>query len=200
MHASFIVSAVASVFAVTASAAPLEAPYVLSVAHADFLTQLEEVAGTPGQIGGAARTAADRLGPHIEAEERVVLPFLGLIKEVAEGKAVAGSLPTLAGLQAELPLLINGQVEVVGALVDLFAAAEAEGRQEVSRLADQMIWHEMTDIEVLYPAAVLVNSSVQASMIEAEPAKIPIGPGPLYGQDPVPMMGMGNPHAPGAPR
>ncbi|MEC5291183.1 hypothetical protein VQ045_09280 [Aurantimonas sp. E1-2-R+4] len=162
MHASFIVSAVASVFAATASAAPLEAPYVLSVAHADFLTQIEKVAGTPGQIGGAARTAADRLGPHIEAEERAVAPFLGLIKEVAEGKAVAGSQPTLASLQAELPLLIDGQVEAIGALAELYAAGEEGGRPDVSRLAERIIWHEMSDAEFLYPTAVLIGSTVEA--------------------------------------
>ncbi len=199
MRTSFVVSAVAaSVFAATASADPLEIPYLLSAAHADFLTQLEEVAGTPGQIGGAARAAADLLGPHIEAEERAVLPSLGLIEEVTEGKAVAGSLPTLASLQAELPLLIDGQIEAIGALAELYAAGDAGDRPEVSRLAERIIWHEMSDAEFLYPAAVLVGSTARAAEVDASESQS--DPAPLYGRDPIPMMGLGNPHALHAPQ
>ncbi|HEY9056840.1 MAG TPA: hypothetical protein VIN77_06785 [Aurantimonas sp.] len=198
MRAPLIVSAAASMLAVAASAAPSEAPYVLSAPHADFLMQLEDAAAAPSQIGAAARAAADLFGQHAEAEEAVILPLLALTEAVAGGKAVADLprvLTSREGLDAELPLLLDAQIEVVGALVELFAVAKAEVRPEVSRLAEQIIWHEMTDIEVLYPAAVLVNSSVEARLVEAESAKIPIGPAPLYGRDPIPMMGLGNPHA-----
>lgn len=198
MHASFTVSAVASVFAATASAAPLETPYLLSAAHADFLTQLEEVAGTPGQVGGAARNAVNLLGTHIEAEERAVLPSLGLIGAVTEGKAVAGSLPALASLQAELPLLIDGQVEAIGALAELYAAGDAGGWPEVSRLAERIIWHEMSDAEFLYPAAILIGSTARAAEVDASESQS--DPGPLYGRDPIPMMGLGNPHPLDAPQ
>ncbi|MEZ5863839.1 MAG: hypothetical protein R3D25_07095 [Geminicoccaceae bacterium] len=58
------------------------------------------------------------------------------------------TLASLESLQAELPLLVEGQAEAIGALVKLFAAAEAEGEADVSRLAERIIWHELTDAEI----------------------------------------------------
>ncbi|HRY26338.1 MAG: hypothetical protein H6852_09215 [Geminicoccaceae bacterium] len=174
MRTPFIIAAVVSAFAATASAAPFTTPYVLSAVHADFLTQLEKVAETPGEIGTAARAAADLLAAHNEAEERVALPLLGLTEEVAEGKAVddpEATLASLESLQAELPLLVEGQAEAIGALVKLFAAAEAEGEADVSRLAERIIWHELTDAEILYSAATLVGATVQAGMADADVEK-----------------------------
>ncbi|HMQ64750.1 MAG TPA: hypothetical protein PKA33_18990 [Amaricoccus sp.] len=198
MPAKFTISAVASAFAATASAAPFEPPYALSAVHADFQSQLEQAADMPGEIGTAARAAADLLGPHNAAEEEFVLPFLGF----ADAATVGGTtdpqlLEQLASLEAELPQLRDSDLKLVTALVELYAAAEEAGQAEVARLAERMVWHEVSDIEVLYPAAVLVGSAVQGQTIGTEPATILIGPG-LYGQDPVPMMGVGNPHAPGA--
>ena len=61
-------------------------------------------------------------------------------------------------------------------------------------MAERMIWHETSDVEVLYPAALLVGS-IQAQAF-AEPVEFPATPGPLYGSGPFPMMGVGNPHPP----
>ena len=58
--------------------------------------------------------------------------------------------------------------EAIGALVKLFAAAEAEGEADVSRLAERIIWHELTDAEILYSAAALVGATVQAGMAEPD--------------------------------
>ena len=45
-----------------------------------------------------------------------------------------------------------------------------------------------------YPAAVLVGLVVPGPRIAA-PVDFQNGPGPLYGPKPVPMMGVGSPHA-----
>lgn len=196
MHTPFAIAAVISAFAVTASAAPFETSYVLSAPHADFLMQLEKAADAPGRTGAAARKAADLLGPHMEVEERVVLPFLAHTQAVVRGQAPTDPqiLTRLQSLSAELPRLQDAEIEVVTALVDLFAAAEEDGQPEISRLAERMIWHQTNDADVLYPAAVLVGYSVHAETAEADPAGRPTVPVPLYGRDPMPMMGVGNPH------
>lgn len=170
--ASLIASAALSVFAATAHAAPPEAPIVLSLEHADFLAQLEEAAGTPGEVGAAASVAAGLFAAHATAEESTVLPYLGFTEAVAEEGA-------LADLEAELPRLSDATTEVVSALVDLYAAADADGRPEIARLAERAIWHEMADIEVLYPAAVLAGSSALAGTAGAEAADDAGGPEPF---------------------
>ena len=102
----------------------------------------------------------------------------------------------VASLKAELPLLLDEQREVVAPLVELFAAADWEGERNLAQLAERMIWHEMGDFEVLYPAAVLVGSIAQARANPADPADLAIAPGSVYGAGPIPMMGVGSPHAP----
>lgn len=170
MYRSFIVAAVVSAFAVTASAAPFETSYALSAPHADFLMQLERAADAPGQTGSAARVAADLIKPHMEVEERVVLPFLGFAEAIASGQTPINPqiLARLQSLMAELPSLMDTEIEVVSALVDLFAAAEEEGQPEISRLAERMIWHQTNDAEVFYPVAVLVGYSIHARTAESQ--------------------------------
>ena len=53
------VLAAVSALAASASAAPHGTPYALGAVHADFQAQLEGIAGTPGEVGAAARVAAD---------------------------------------------------------------------------------------------------------------------------------------------
>jgi hypothetical protein len=86
-------------------------------------------------------------------------------------------------------------VELLGAPAHLYAVADETGQSETTRLAERMIWHETSDVEVLYPAAVLVGSVIHGPRIGAAPLGVQTGPGPLYGPNPVPMMGVGDPHA-----
>ena len=200
MLAKFIVSAAVSAFAATVSAAPFETPYALSAVHADFQLQLEQATDAPGEVGAAARAAADLLGPHNAMQERLVLPVLGFADAVTGGRMPTDpNLPRqLLRLEAELSMLLDSDVELITALVELYAAADEAGQTEVARVAERMIWHEVSDVEVLYPAAALIGTAIRAQIIGAEPAAILIVPEPLYGQDPVPMMGVGDPQASGA--
>lgn len=196
MHRTLIASAALSALATAVPAASFDTPAALGAMHEDFLMQLGEAAAGTGGTGAAARTALGLAGAHIEAEERAVLPFLGLAGAVAEGRA--GAMPDTAqrleSLTAELALMPEAQSGVVGALVELFAAADAEGRTDVAQLARRMIWHETADAEVLYPAAAVVGAAVQARIAPAGPGTGATGPGPLFGSAPMPMMGVGNPH------
>ncbi|WP_193177756.1 hypothetical protein [Oricola nitratireducens] len=170
MKASIVVAAVMCAFTATASAAPPATPYILSAAHEDFLMQLEDVAGVPGQIGTAARAAADLVRRHNETEEAVILPFLELAAPAMMGTMTGEPERGMTRLQAELPQIMDEQTEVVIALVELFATAEEQGRPDISRLAERIVWHETGDAEILYPAAVLVSSGVERHMEEANPS------------------------------
>lgn len=167
MKASIVVATVMCAFTATASAAPSATPYVLSAAHEDFLMQLEDVAGVPGQIGTTARAAADLVRRHNETEEAVILPFLGLAESAVASTMTGEPERGMTHLQAELPQILDEQTEVVIALVELFAAAEEQGRPDISRLAERIVWHETGDAEILYPAAVLASSGVERHLDKA---------------------------------
>lgn len=170
MKALFTAAAVVCAIATTASAAPSATPYVLSAAHEDFVMQLDDAANVPGQIGTAARTAADLLRRHNETEEAVVLPLLGLAETAMSSTMTTWPARGTTDLRARLPGILDGQEEVVIALVELFAAAEEQGRPDISRLAERVVWHETGDAEILYPAAILVSSGVERDMDEASPS------------------------------
>lgn len=164
MHAKIIIAAAVSMLAASAAAAPNEAPYALTAVHADFQAQLDQVATTSGEIGTAARLAAELMATQNAEQERLVLPLLGQAEVIATGQAMTDvDLPGQAqSLEAELSQLYEGDVELMAALVELYAAAEDAGQAEIARLAERIIWHETSDFEVLYPAALLVRSVVQA--------------------------------------
>lgn len=198
MHSTSILSAVLSVFAVSASAASFGAPYVLSAEHEDYLMQLEQVAAAPDQIGIAARTATDLLRTHNAAEETLILPSLAFIDAVAVAPQQQSGVTS--HFTAAMSQLLDEKTDVVTALVDVYAAALEGGQPEVSRLAEQMIWHETRDVQILYPAAALVGSPAQTYLIKANPSASPMDPGPIYGPMQMPMMGVGSPHAPAISR
>ena len=195
MQTKLIIIAVASALAAPVSAAPYDAPYALKAVHADFQAQLEKAAAAPGTVGIAGRVAADLMAAQNAAQERMVLPLLGWADATAAGEmATVADLPDRMRLEAELSQLYDGDLDLVTALAELYAAAEEAGQSEVALMAERMIWHETSDFEVLYPAALLV-SSMQAQAV-AEPFEFRATPGPLHGSGPFPMMGVGNPHPP----
>lgn len=199
MQTKLVIAAVLSSLAVPAIAAPSETPYALSAVHADFQAELEQTAGLPGEIGAAARAVADLMRLHSAAQERLVLPLLGRVDAVAIGRKAGGpDLPDRMRIESELSQLYEGDVALVTALVELYAVAEEMGDTETTRLAERMIWHESGDVDVLYPAALLVASTEWTQVGGMGPADPQTGAGPLHGEDPLPVPGIGNPHGPGS--
>ena len=179
MQTKLIIAAVITALAVPAIAAPNETPYALSAVHADNQGQLERITGRSDEIGAAARAAADLLKPHNAAQERLVLPMLGWAESATTGTVLPTAIPDRNSLEAELSQLYDGDVDLVTALVDLYAAAEEAGDLETARLAERMIWHETNDVQLLYPAALLVHTSMTSRDGTTGPMGISLEPGPL---------------------
>lgn len=159
MQTRFIIAAALAAVAMPGAAAPTGELYALSAEHADLQDQLEVAAGIPGEVGGAARLAADLMELHSQAQEEIVLPWLGYANRAASGRALedAGLLEQAQDLEVILARLNESDVELVSAVVDLYSAAEDAGRPEILRLAERIIWHETSDVEILYPATLLVS-------------------------------------------
>ncbi|MFP7572115.1 hypothetical protein [Marivita sp. S2033] len=159
MQTKLIIAVALSALAMPVIAAQNDTHYALSAVHADFQDQLDRTAERSDAIGAAARAAAGLMAPHSAAQERLVLPLLGGLDAAASGQAaVVSNLPERMELEAELSELHDRDVDLVTALVELYAAAEDAGHSEIARMAERMIWHETSDIEVLYPSALLVGS------------------------------------------
>ena len=171
MQTRLIIAAALSALAMPAVAAPNETPYALSAAHDDFEADLARLALRPDEIGAAAGAAATLMLPHNAAQERLVLPLLGRMDTSASESARA-DLPERAHLEAELLQLHDGDVDLVTALVELYALADEAVEPEVAHLAERMIWHQTADVQVLYPAALLVEAALRA---RASGAQSPTG-------------------------
>lgn len=199
MQKTLIVAAVLSALAIPTHAAANETPYALSAVHTDFQLRLEHAAEMPGAIGAAARVAANLMAPQNAAQERLVLPLLGWADAAPTSRMkAAADLPDQVRIEAEVSQLYDGDVELVTALVELYAAADEAGDVETARMAETMIWHQTSDIDVLYPAALLVEATMRAQASPAYPTTITIAPGRPHGARPTPMMDVGGPHKPGA--
>ncbi|GKY89918.1 hypothetical protein [Sinisalibacter aestuarii] len=177
MQKILIVAAALSPLVIPAEAAPYETPYALSAVHADFQAQLEKITTRPGEIGAAARAAAELMALQNAAQERLVLPLLGWVGVVPTSRMV--DLPDRMRIEAELSQLYDGDVNLVTALVELYAVADENGDAETTRLAETMIWHQTSDIDVLYPSALLVDMAARAHPSSAHPATVTIPPDPL---------------------
>ena len=181
MRRNLIIAAALSALAMPAIAAPGETPYALGAVHADFQARLERVAERPDEIGAAARRAAGLMQSHNAAQERLILPLLGRAEAAAGRLATVGELPEGMRLEVEVAELYESDLGLVTALAELYAAADEAADTETARLAERVIWHEMSDVEVLYPAALLVDATIRPA------------PGRLQVEHPVPVTGAGDP-------
>lgn len=164
MQKTLIIAAALSALSIPALAAPNETPYALSAVHADFQAELERTARLPDEVGAAAGAAAELMAPHNAAQERLVLPLLGWADAVASGReAKLPDIPDRTRIDAVLSQLYDRDVDLVTALVELYAAADEAGDAETARLAERMIWHQTSDLEVLYPAALFVETAMRSA-------------------------------------
>lgn len=142
-------------------------PEPLRAEHAELHAELVDATKAGGRIGEAAKEVARRLHPHFVREEEFALPPLALLGSLATGAATPAMADVLAltdKLQAELPGMLAEHKEIVAALSDLEAAANAENKPQYARFAGKLIQHARTEEEVLYPAALLIGRYVRLSL------------------------------------
>jgi hypothetical protein len=139
-------------------------PEAMRTEHAELHEALEAATRAPGRVGAAAREVARVLHPHFVREEQIALPPLGLLGELARGRAtpeMAAVLPLTDTLKAELPGMLDEHRAIHAALERLAAEARAEGKDELVRLAEEIMLHARTEEQVTYPAAILVGEVVR---------------------------------------
>jgi len=154
----------------------LSIPEPLRAEHAELHAELMSATKIGGRVGEAAKEVARRLHPHFVREEEFALPPLALLGPLVTGDtapAMADVLTLTDKLRAELPGMLAEHKEIVAALGELEAAANAENKPQYARFAEKLIQHAQTEEEVLYPAALLIGRYVRLSLGTDESANNP---------------------------
>lgn len=145
----------------------LKVPQSLKLEHEELHAELAKATNVSGKIGEAAKAVAKVLHPHFEKEEEFVLPPLGLLPLLAEGKVtpqMKNVIKMTDRLKAELHQMLEEHKAIVAALKKLSDAAMKENKMEYPHFAKKLILHAQNEEEVLYPTAILIGEYLKLEL------------------------------------
>jgi hemerythrin-like domain-containing protein len=140
---------------------PLSAPLSLEKEHEEIWQLLLRVQHLSGKTGSIAEKLAKDLKTHIDKEESLALPLLGILKDIADGKLKNGvaKRASLLGskFEKEYPGMLHGHRELRKFLERLKKVGAEEGHLTAVRFAEALEAHSKQEEEVLYPAAIVAG-------------------------------------------
>jgi len=135
-------------------------PMSLLEEHADLATALETAVSLGGEVGRAARDLQTIVGPHFAKEQRLALPALRVLPQLAHGEITSEMVGILAitdQFRTELDSVKQEHLRIRQGLERLWTAGWAEDRPEQSFMARRFNRHLALEEEVLYPAALVAG-------------------------------------------
>lgn len=142
---------------------PITTPEPVRVEHEHLHAQLKHAMRAEGKTGVAAKQVHQALADHFEQENELVMPLLGLLRPLSEGKVTESMRPAIAmsqEVERKLPMFLKEHRAIHQAVDQLEQAAEAEGKDAVAGFARRLRIHAQTEETVLYPTAILVGRQV----------------------------------------
>jgi hemerythrin-like domain-containing protein len=140
---------------------PLSAPPSMEKEHQDIWRLLIGVQNLSGKTGSVAERLAKDLKAHIDKEESLALPLLGILRDLVNGKLSNTSAKRASSLYArfekEYPEMLHGHKELYKVLERLKKVGAEEGHLTAVRFAEALEKHSQEEEEVLYPAALLAG-------------------------------------------
>lgn len=140
---------------------PLSAPPSLEREHEEIWQLLANVQRLSGKTGSIAENLAKPLKLHIDSEESLALPLLGILREAVVGKLSATTAKRAAEIYRkfakEYPRMLEGHKELVKVLERLKKVGAEEGHLTAVRFSEKLVSHSQEEEEVLYPAAMLAG-------------------------------------------
>lgn len=140
---------------------PLAPPSSIEKAHQELLHLLVKVQQSSGKTGSLAENLAKDLQAHMEREENLAMPLLGLLPDLLSKKPSRASAARASRLYAEMrkeyPGMLHGHREIMKLLSRLKKAAAEEGHLTAIRFAEALEQHSREEEEILYPAALLAG-------------------------------------------
>jgi hemerythrin-like domain-containing protein len=140
---------------------PLSAPASMEKEHQDIWQLLVRVQNLSGKTGSIAEKLARDLKAHIDKEESMALPLLGLLRDLVNGKLSRTSAKRASlvyvKFEKEYPGMLHGHKELRKMLERLKKVGAEEGHLTAVRFAEALEKHSQEEEEVLYPAAILAG-------------------------------------------
>ena len=140
---------------------PLSAPPSMESEHQEIWQLLTTVQQLSGKTGSIAENLATDLKTHIDKEESLALPLLGILRDLANGKLANATAKraaeTYAKFKKEYPGMLHGHKELAKVLDRLKKTGAEEGHLTAVRFAEKLAKHSQEEEEVLYPAALLAG-------------------------------------------
>ena len=140
---------------------PLSAPASMEAEHEEIWQLLTSVQRLSGKTGSIAEKLAADLKTHIDKEESLALPLLGILVDLANGKLANATAKraaeTYVKFKKEYPGMLYGHKELVKVLDRLKRTGAEEGHLTAVRFAEKLVKHSQEEEEVLYPAALLAG-------------------------------------------
>ena len=143
---------------------PLSPPSSVESIHEDLLQLLLAVQRLPGKTGSYAEEVGKHLQDHMNREDEVALPLLGLVQEAADGhvspRAAARASSLYVRMRKDYPRLSREDKELVRMTEKLRKFGFEEGHPTAIRFADNLEQHCLQDDQLHYPTALLVGRIV----------------------------------------
>ncbi|HMK46105.1 MAG TPA: hypothetical protein VK436_05720 [Methanocella sp.] len=150
-------------------------PGVLDEEYESLYNDLKNAANTQGYVGDAAKDAFRLLQPHYQKDHEFALPPLKLIATIANENIneQVHYLQTMSGRVkrdlAQLKTEIDG---IIKALDHLASVALREDKREHHTLARNMTRFLRNEIEILYPASILIGEIIALRIEQGARKKI----------------------------
>ena len=145
---------------------PFSAPPSIEKDHEEILELMIRVQHLSGKTGSLAEKLAKDLKPHIDREEALALPLLGILKDIAQGRLKNGVAKKAAVLcskfEKEYANMVRAHTEIRGHLERLKKVGLEEGHPTALRFAEALDRHAREEEEVFYPAALLAGKAAAA--------------------------------------
>jgi hemerythrin-like domain-containing protein len=146
---------------------PLAAPASANKDHQELQRLLVRVQQLSGKTGTVAESLARPLHDHMEKEENLALPLLGILADLVEGKLTKSQALRASRLYSkmkeEYPGMLRGHKEITRQLSRLKKVGAEEGHLTAVRFAEALEQHAQQEEEVLYPAALLAGKLASVS-------------------------------------
>lgn len=145
---------------VTQFAGKPEMPATIKKEHEYLLGEIGKIAMLEDSTGKAAVKLKELMQHHFKEEEDYVLPPLGLLPLLAEGRMPLQSKEVIGLTEKLKAQLLHMQVEhqLIKAYMDeVVQAATKENHLEVSTLEKEIGKHAAMEEEVFFPAAILIG-------------------------------------------
>jgi len=140
---------------------PLTPPSSAEKAHQELLHLLVKVQQSSGKTGSLAEGLAKSLRVHMEREETLAMPLLGLLPDLVSKKPSRATATRASRLYSkmlkEYPGMLHGHREIIKILDRLKKIAAEEGHLTAIRFAETLEQHSKQEEEILYPAALLAG-------------------------------------------